>query len=147
MILHIKTRHWYAAVVNVITILFGIPHTTPCFLARMNRIVVANLMLEYVLANAAVARSFAGYFANLIGKESSYFIIPYRGYDLDFWAFALVLFHMVLLCLGTSESALFNLGTNSDHRLFTLGIFVPDQPGMSPQSPVSFSSCFLSSPC
>lgn len=73
------------------------------------RVVVASLILEYVLANAAVARSFAGYFANLIGKPTDFFAIPYRGFDLDFWAFGLVLFHMVLLCLGTSESALFNL--------------------------------------
>jgi hypothetical protein len=116
---------------------------------------VANLMLEYVLANAAVARSFAGYFANLIGKESSYFIIPYMGYDLDFWAFALVLFHMVLLCLGTSESALFNLGTSPDYCLL---LFPPIFHVLSwsvrrssiwdeSTAPVLFSSRLLSCPC
>ena len=35
-------------------------------------------MLQYVLANAAVARSFAGYFANLIGKPSDFFTIMWK---------------------------------------------------------------------
>ena len=36
-----------------------------------------------------------------------------QGLEIDFWAFGLVLFHMVLLCLGTSESALFNRGAHT----------------------------------
>lgn len=40
---------------------------------------VATLMLEYVLANAAVARSFSPYFGQLIGKHSEYFTFPMKG--------------------------------------------------------------------
>ncbi len=76
-----------------------------------NRITVANLILEYVLANAAVARSFSGYFANLIGKDSSFFAVtPNDSLNLDFWAFGLVLAATALLCYSTRESSTFNLG-------------------------------------
>jgi hypothetical protein len=86
----------------------------PCVHAR-HRITVMNLILEYVLANAAVARSFSGYFANLIGKDSLFFIITPNGTDLalDFWAFALVLAGTALLCYSMRESATFNLGARA----------------------------------
>ena len=75
------------------------------------RLTVANLILEYVLANAAVARSFSGYFANLIGKDSTFFAVtPNDSLNLDFWAFGLVLAATALLCYSTRESSTFNLG-------------------------------------
>ena len=132
---------------------------------------MANLILEYVLANAAVARSFSGYcnshalrvnnfrrwwslktpipalccligcydgivclpvdcsparlklwwhrryFANLIGKDSSFFAVtPNASLDLDFWAFGLVLLSTALLCYSTRESSTANLGV----RLFPI---------------------------
>lgn len=69
-----------------------------------------NLILEYVLANAAVARSFSGYFANLIGKDSGFFAVTPAGLNLDFWAFGLVIAGTCLLCYSTRESSTFNLG-------------------------------------
>ena len=75
---------------------------------------MANLILEYVLANAAVARSFSGYFANLIGKDSGFFAVTPtvhgQSLNLDFWAFGLVLAATALLCYSTRESSTFNLG-------------------------------------
>jgi hypothetical protein len=40
---------------------------------------VCTLILEYVLANAAVARSFAPYFGQLIGKTSEFFVFAVSG--------------------------------------------------------------------
>jgi APA family basic amino acid/polyamine antiporter len=45
---------------------------------------VANLVLEYVLSNAAVVRGFSPYFALLVGKaDPNFFLVPWRGYLLD----------------------------------------------------------------
>ncbi|KAJ9514573.1 hypothetical protein QJQ45_016310, partial [Haematococcus lacustris] len=46
-------------------------------------VTVSNLILEYILANAAVARGFAPYLALLFNKPSSYFIRSWNGYRLD----------------------------------------------------------------
>lgn len=49
----------------------------------MCRITVANLIFEYILANAAAIRGFAPYFAMLINQPASKFITPFMGYNLD----------------------------------------------------------------
>ncbi|BDA47291.1 Cationic amino acid transporter 1 [Coccomyxa sp. Obi] len=88
-------------------------------------ITVANLILEYVLANAAVARSFSGYFANLIGKDSSFFAVtPNDSLNLDFWAFGLVLAATALLCYSTRESSTFNLVVTVLHLAVVLFIII-----------------------
>lgn len=51
---------------------------------------MANLILEYILANAAAIRGFAPYFAMLVNKPSDFFILPYTApygttYQLDWW--------------------------------------------------------------
>jgi APA family basic amino acid/polyamine antiporter len=38
---------------------------------------VANLILEYILANAAAIRGFSPYFAMLVNKDSKFFILPW----------------------------------------------------------------------
>lgn len=70
---------------------------------------VANLTFEYVLANAGCIRGFSPYFASLINKPSDFFIILWNGYQLDFWAFGVVLALTCLLIFGMQESAWFNL--------------------------------------
>jgi amino acid transporter len=72
-----------------------------------------NLIMEYVLANAAVCRAFSGYFASLLGfSDTSYFITtwhsPNKTYYLDWWAMGIILVLTCLLIYGTKESAMFN---------------------------------------
>lgn len=53
-----------------------------------HRITVSNLILEYILSNAAAVRGFAPYLALLCNQDSSYFLINWNigpGYILDFW--------------------------------------------------------------
>lgn len=67
-------------------------------------IAASNIVFNYVLANAAVARSFSGYFASLINQKPNYFDVISSGYTLDFWAFGLVLALSLLLCWGIKET-------------------------------------------
>lgn len=51
---------------------------------------MANLILEYILANAAAIRGFAPYFSMLVNKPADYFITPWTSplgtsYNLDWW--------------------------------------------------------------
>jgi hypothetical protein len=47
------------------------------------RVTVANLILEYILANAAAIRGFAPYFSMLVNQPADKFITPWQGYNLD----------------------------------------------------------------
>lgn len=71
---------------------------------------VAALVLNYVLANAAVARSFAPYLAALCNKNDNldFFLVKSGGHNLDFMAFGLVLLLMLLLVWGIKETKSFN---------------------------------------
>lgn len=66
----------------------------------------ANLLMEYVLSNAAVARSFTSYFPTVFGiVHGDAWRIKARGlaegYNmLDFLAFALVILLSICLCHG-----------------------------------------------
>lgn len=65
------------------------------------RITVANLILEYILANAAAIRGFAPYFAMLVNKPSDFFITPYTApygmtYQLDWCAGVLEVLHVFM---------------------------------------------------
>lgn len=50
-------------------------------------ITVANLILEYMLANAAVIRCFSPYFAMLINKPAETLVMARGDYMIDFFAF------------------------------------------------------------
>lgn len=66
------------------------------------------LLLEYILAMAAVARGFSTFFALLINQPATIFIIPGNGtVELNFMAFAIVLLATVWLCFGVKESSIF----------------------------------------
>jgi amino acid transporter len=73
---------------------------------------VANLIFEYILANAAAVRGFSPYFASLTNKAESFYIhhwnSPTGPLQLDWWAFGWCILLSVLLYFGTKESALFN---------------------------------------
>ena len=65
----------------------------------------ANLLLEYVISNAAVARTFTSYLATIFGYDGRIWLIKLPGfvegsyYLLDFPAFGLVSMLTVCICL------------------------------------------------
>ena len=71
---------------------------------------VTTLIFEYVLANAAVARSFSPYLASLFNKPTGFFQISVSGGSLviDPMAAGLVLLWTAVLCFGAKESATLN---------------------------------------
>jgi APA family basic amino acid/polyamine antiporter len=71
-------------------------------------IAASNIVFNYVLANAAVARSFSGYFASLCNKDPTFFDVEGANHTLDFWAFGLILVLSLLLCWGIKETKTFN---------------------------------------
>nr|CAD1844974.1 unnamed protein product [Ananas comosus var. bracteatus] len=84
----------------------------------------ANLVMEYVLSNAAVARSFTEYLAGAFGsnKPNSWRIEVdglAKGYNaLDLPAVFLILLLTLCLCHSTKESSLLNLVMTVFHLLF-----------------------------
>uniref|UniRef100_A0A383V9I1 Cationic amino acid transporter C-terminal domain-containing protein n=1 Tax=Tetradesmus obliquus TaxID=3088 RepID=A0A383V9I1_TETOB len=87
-------------------------------------VTVANLILEYILANAAAIRGFAPYFAMLVNQPADKFITPWQGYNLDWWAFGLSLAITILLTLGTKESSRFNIIVTLAHVVLVVFIII-----------------------
>ncbi|MEW5318521.1 MAG: hypothetical protein WDW38_009737 [Sanguina aurantia] len=90
-------------------------------------ITVSNLILEYVLSNAAAVRGFAPYLALLCNQDSSFFLINWNvgpGYIIDFWAFGVTLVVTVLLQFGISESANVNSIITIIHLLLMVFIII-----------------------
>ncbi|KAI9173423.1 hypothetical protein LWI28_001147 [Acer negundo] len=90
----------------------------------------ANILMEYVLSNAAVARSFTDYFCQAVGEQD---INSWRvqvdslvkGYNmLDFPAVALVLLLTLCLCHSTKESSILNLIMTVFHVIFFAFIII-----------------------
>lgn len=108
---------------------------------------VANLVFEYVLANAGVIRGFAPYFASLCNKPSDYFLVPWNGYNLDFFAFGLTLAITVLLIFGMKESSLFNLIITILHIILVVFIIIAgftqaDTANFTPFAPYGWRNIF-----
>ncbi|MBA0862733.1 hypothetical protein Goshw_012224 [Gossypium schwendimanii] len=84
----------------------------------------ANILMEYVLSNAAVARSFTEYLCSAFGisDPNSWRVeVPglLQGYNkLDFSAVALVLILTFCLCHSTKESSILNLIMTAFHIVF-----------------------------
>jgi APA family basic amino acid/polyamine antiporter len=87
---------------------------------------VCTLILEYVLANAAVARSFSPYFGQLIGKGSGFFVfsMPKSGVTLDPLGAALVVVCVLLVCVSTEHSNTTNLIITVVHVAVVLMIMI-----------------------
>lgn len=86
---------------------------------------VATLILEYVLANAAVARSFAPYLGQLVGKGSEYFTFPAPGgLAVDPLAAGLVAVCCALVVTSTEHSNTTNLVLTVLHILVVLLIMI-----------------------
>ncbi|XP_010434728.1 PREDICTED: cationic amino acid transporter 6, chloroplastic-like [Camelina sativa] len=84
----------------------------------------ANILLEYVLSNAAVARSFTEYTCTAFGvSDPNAWRIKVNGLEngyneLDFPAVALVLLLTLCLCHSTKESSMLNLVMTVFHVIF-----------------------------
>uniref|UniRef100_A0A0D9W7R8 Cationic amino acid transporter C-terminal domain-containing protein n=1 Tax=Leersia perrieri TaxID=77586 RepID=A0A0D9W7R8_9ORYZ len=90
----------------------------------------ANILMEYVLSNAAVARSFTDYLASTCGiTEPDAWRIQVdglaKGYNaLDFPAVALILVLTLCLCYSTKESSTVNMVITVFHLLFFVFIIL-----------------------
>ncbi|KAL2644045.1 hypothetical protein R1flu_011632 [Riccia fluitans] len=88
----------------------------------------ANLILEYVLSNAAVARTFLSYLVSVFttrGADSWRIrtaVLPEGFNHLDFAALALVVVITIILCYSTKHGAVFNLVVTMVHLVFILFI-------------------------
>ncbi|OEL26105.1 Cationic amino acid transporter 7, chloroplastic [Dichanthelium oligosanthes] len=88
----------------------------------------ANLIMEYVFSNAAVARSFTAYLGTAVGVDApSKWRIPVPGLpegfnQVDLVAVGVILLISVCICYSTKESSLVNLFLTGVHVLFILFI-------------------------
>ncbi|KAK8996511.1 hypothetical protein V6N11_081782 [Hibiscus sabdariffa] len=84
----------------------------------------ANILMEYVLSNAAVARSFTEYLCSAFGvSDPNSWRVEVQGLvegynKLDFVAVALVLLLTLCLCHSTKESSILNLIMTIFHVIF-----------------------------
>ncbi|CAL5221075.1 g3200 [Coccomyxa viridis] len=72
-------------------------------------LVTSNMIMEYVLSIAAIARAWSSYLATLCSKDSSFFRFPAGAVSLDPMAVAIIIIMTVLICLSTKESSRVNL--------------------------------------
>ncbi|XP_060184462.1 cationic amino acid transporter 7, chloroplastic-like [Lycium barbarum] len=90
----------------------------------------ANLIIDYVLSNAAVARSFTGYFCTALGisTESKLRItvngLPEGFNEIDVVAVLVVLALTVIICYSTRESSTLNMVLTALHLVFIVFVIV-----------------------
>ncbi|XP_043723858.1 cationic amino acid transporter 7, chloroplastic-like [Telopea speciosissima] len=90
----------------------------------------ANLVMEYVFSNAAVARSFTAYLGTAIGIPTTQKLrivvsgLPKGFNEIDFLAVAVILLISLCICYSTKESSLLNMVLTMIHILFIAFIIV-----------------------
>ncbi|PSR98019.1 Cationic amino acid transporter 6 like [Actinidia chinensis var. chinensis] len=90
----------------------------------------ANLILEYVLSNAAVARSFTAYLGTAFGISTAtkwrvtISALPKGFNEIDVIAVAVVLTITVVICYSTRESSVLNMVLTAIHILFIVFVIV-----------------------
>ncbi|GLJ55247.1 hypothetical protein SUGI_1185470 [Cryptomeria japonica] len=87
----------------------------------------ANLLMEYVLSNAAVARSLTSYLGAAIGTNTDSWRFKVdllmKGYnELDLLAVAIIVLITICICYSTKESSVFNMVLTALHLGFILFI-------------------------
>ncbi|XP_011297275.1 cationic amino acid transporter 2 [Fopius arisanus] len=89
-----------------------------------------NLILEYVIGTASVARGLSNYVDSLIGNVMRNYLhsvmpinVSFLSTYPDFFAFAVVMLLVVLLCIGVRESSLLNMGFTAVN-LITISIVI-----------------------
>ncbi|KAL2943103.1 Cationic amino acid transporter 6 chloroplastic, partial [Bienertia sinuspersici] len=83
----------------------------------------ANLVLDYVLSNAAVARSFTAYLGTAIGISTSKWrftvaFLPKGFNEIDVIAVLVILIITLIICYSTRESSVVNMLLTAAHLLF-----------------------------
>ncbi|KAK3228520.1 hypothetical protein Dsin_000401 [Dipteronia sinensis] len=83
----------------------------------------ANLVMEYVMSNAAVARGLTAYFGSAIGISTSQWRVTVTGLpngfnEIDVVAVIVVLLVTVIICYSTRESSIVNMILTLLHILF-----------------------------
>lgn len=104
---------------------------------------VANLIFEYILANAAAIRGFSPYFAALTNKTEDFYIHFWTApngseYHLDWWAFGWCTVLAILLIFGTRESAWFNGVVTVLHVVLVIFIIIAGLVKAKPSNTVPF---------
>ncbi|XP_058737559.1 cationic amino acid transporter 7, chloroplastic-like [Vicia villosa] len=89
----------------------------------------ANLVMDYVMSNAAVARGFTAYVGTTIGISSAKWriVIPSfpKGFnEIDMVAVAVVLLITIVICYSTRESSVVNMILTALHILFIAFVIV-----------------------
>uniref|UniRef100_A0A6M2FCU1 Cationic amino acid transporter C-terminal domain-containing protein n=1 Tax=Populus davidiana TaxID=266767 RepID=A0A6M2FCU1_9ROSI len=83
----------------------------------------ANLIMDYVMSNAAVARSFTAYLGSAIGISTSKWrlvvhVLPHGFNEIDIFAVLVVLAITLIICYSTRESSVVNMVLTALHILF-----------------------------
>ncbi|GKV39740.1 hypothetical protein SLEP1_g47466 [Rubroshorea leprosula] len=83
----------------------------------------SNLIIEYVMSNAAVARSFTSYLGAAIGISTTRWRFTVPGFpkgfnEIDLAALAIVLLLTLIICYSTRESSLVNMILTALHIMF-----------------------------
>ncbi|CAL9135374.1 unnamed protein product [Musa textilis] len=90
----------------------------------------ANLIMEYVFSNAAVARSFTAYLGTAIGVDAAakwritIVGLPKGFNQIDLLAVAVIVLISVCICYSTKESSVLNMVLTAIHIAFILFIIV-----------------------
>ncbi|XP_045807050.1 cationic amino acid transporter 7, chloroplastic-like [Trifolium pratense] len=89
----------------------------------------ANLIMDYVMSNAAVARGFTAYFGTTIGISSDKWRITVpsfpKGFNqIDMVAVVVVLLITIVICYSTRESSVVNMILTGLHILFIVFVIV-----------------------
>ncbi|CAH9111532.1 unnamed protein product [Cuscuta europaea] len=90
----------------------------------------ANLIIDYVLSNAAVSRSFTSYLCTAVGISSDTRLriavsaLPSGYNEIDFVAVAVVLILTVVICYSTRGSSMLNMTLTALHILFIVFLIV-----------------------
>ncbi|KAK9811336.1 hypothetical protein WJX72_002052 [[Myrmecia] bisecta] len=91
-------------------------------------VVACNLILEYTLSAAAVARGFSAYMATLLGLHPTDVLIPLGIVKLDIMAFCVTALLAILLAKGTQESSRFNMVVSGSNLLVILFVICAAAP-------------------
>ncbi|PON47736.1 Amino acid/polyamine transporter [Trema orientale] len=89
----------------------------------------ANLVMDYVMSNAAVSRGFTAYLGAAIGVSTAKWRITVTGLpkgfnEIDVVAVLVVLFVTLIICYSTRESSVLNMVLTGLHILFILFVIV-----------------------
>ncbi|KAK2458847.1 cationic amino acid transporter [Trifolium repens] len=89
----------------------------------------ANLIMDYVMSNAAVARGFTAYFGTTIGISSDKWRITVPSFpqgfnQIDMVAVVVVLLITIVICYSTRESSVVNMILTALHILFIAFVIV-----------------------